>query len=214
MQRRSRRARKDVNYAELNDFYLPPLGHNDLVGSHNNCSDINTAGQARVTVGNDYGVPRIRFSRRLRGISREEDEREEEGGDSVTKEEESRDRSSSSASDKFESLEPDSLPESENEDDRDCLQTADGNEENEMDETSSVSTEVDDGCLNTFELRRGSGDLSIMVSDVDIRTGNDEGPTQPQTTSTLSRDKIFSLDLETTITTIPPVTESSTHSGM
>ena len=81
-----------------------------------------------------------------------------------------------------------------------------------MDETSSVSTEVDDGCLNTFELRRGSGDLSIMVPAVDIQTGNGEGPAQPQTTSTLSRDKIFSL--ETSFTTISPVTEPSTHSGM
>lgn len=207
-QRRSRRARKDVNYAELNDFYLPPLGHNDLVGSHNHCSDINTAGQAKVTVGNDYGVPRIRFSRRLRGIARDE-----ERGDSVSKGEESRDRSSCSASDKYGSLEPDSLPESGNEDDRDCLQAVDSNEENEMDETSSVSTKEDDCCLNTFELRRGSGDLTIMVPDVDIQTGNDESPAQPQTTSA-TRDKIFSLDVETSITTMSPLTESSTYSSM
>ena len=158
------------------------MGHNDLVGSQNHCSDINTTGQAEVTVGNDYGVPRIRFSRRLRGIARDE---EEERGDSISKEEESRDHSSCSASDKYESLEPDSLPESGNEDDRDCLQTVDTNEENEMDETSSVSTEVDDCCLSTFELRRGSGDLTVMVPDVDIQTGNDESSAQPQATSAI-----------------------------
>lgn len=66
--RRSKRARKEVNYAELNDIYLPPLGPRDYVGG----------GQSSVLVDNDYAIPyTTRSSRRLRGVGLEEGDREE-----------------------------------------------------------------------------------------------------------------------------------------
>lgn len=65
-----------MNYAELNDFYLPPLGRNDLVGNQNDSVGIGGVGGAGSNVlnsRNDYYVPGTRFSRRIHCISEEED---------------------------------------------------------------------------------------------------------------------------------------------
>lgn len=85
--RRSRRCRKSVNYAELNDVYLPPLGPQDMVGKQ----DIAAAGflpgtrsrtrRNDVYIQEDYLASRIRSvsTRRRRWRDVEEGEEEEEG---------------------------------------------------------------------------------------------------------------------------------------
>ena len=61
---RSRRARKVVNYAELNDVHLPPLGPKDFVVSGNRSTTIeSTTGSANPLS--------TRASRRLRGLYEE-----------------------------------------------------------------------------------------------------------------------------------------------
>ena len=64
---RSRRARKVVNYAELNDVHLPPLGPKDFVTSGNRSTTIeSTTGGA-----NPLNPLSTRASRRLRGLYEE-----------------------------------------------------------------------------------------------------------------------------------------------
>ena len=70
--RKSRRSRKEVNYAELNDVYLPPLGPQDYVGA-----ELGTGSAVPLSVRTrrmdyyiqeDYLAPRVRTStRRFRG---------------------------------------------------------------------------------------------------------------------------------------------------
>ena len=88
--RRSRRARKSVNYAELNDVYLPPLGPQDFVGGETVPSAPGTRSRMRrnddVYIQEDYLAPRVRSTstrRRWREIEEgdvEEITREEEEG--------------------------------------------------------------------------------------------------------------------------------------
>lgn len=101
--RRSKRSRKDVDYAKLNDFYLPPLGPQDFVGSREKVRGMAYPGDLSCGYGNSmpYGT---RSSRRVRGIkpNEEDDPREDqstgltlrpahswyEGEDELTSEEE------------------------------------------------------------------------------------------------------------------------------
>ena len=82
--RRSRRSRKDVNYAELNDVYLPPLGPQDLVGNETAPSMPSTRSRARrndVYIQEDYLAPRVRSTssrRRWRDLEEEDTSQEEE----------------------------------------------------------------------------------------------------------------------------------------
>ncbi|XP_064394220.1 remodeling and spacing factor 1-like [Halichondria panicea] len=67
--RRSRRSRKEINYAELNDVHLPPLGRSDYVGYDWSAPPVtrrNRVGQEYIH--DDYLAPRVRNStRRYRG---------------------------------------------------------------------------------------------------------------------------------------------------
>ena len=83
--RRSRRARKTVNYAELNDVYLPPLGPQDFVGGVAVPSAaVGTRSRGRrndVYIQEDYLAPRVRSTstrRRWQETEDEDDETEEE----------------------------------------------------------------------------------------------------------------------------------------
>lgn len=81
-ERRSRRSRKDVNYAELNDIYLPPLGPQDLVGNHAIPATAVPGTRSRmrrndVYIQEDYLAPRVRSTsarRRWREIDSEIEE--------------------------------------------------------------------------------------------------------------------------------------------
>ena len=81
-ERRSRRSRKDVNYAELNDIYLPPLGPQDLVGNHAIPATAVPGTRSRmrrndVYIQEDYLAPRVRSTsarRRWREIASEIEE--------------------------------------------------------------------------------------------------------------------------------------------
>lgn len=68
---RSRRSRKTVNYAELNDFYLPPLGPGDIVGREEVGSRPQPTRKRRIDdsyIQQDYLAPRVRSTaRRFRG---------------------------------------------------------------------------------------------------------------------------------------------------
>lgn len=69
MSGRSRRSRKEINYAELNDVQLPPLGRGDYVGCEWSSAPI---AKRKITrqeyIYDDYLAPRIRSStRRFRG---------------------------------------------------------------------------------------------------------------------------------------------------
>lgn len=64
--RRSRRSRKEINYAELNDIQLPPLGRRDYVGN-SDWSPPPVTKRRRIReeyIHEDYLVPRIRSSTR------------------------------------------------------------------------------------------------------------------------------------------------------
>lgn len=68
---RPKRNRKEVNYAELNDVYLPPLGPKDIVGrdvtSHRS-TGTRSKRNTDYYIQEDYLAPRVRnTSRRLRG---------------------------------------------------------------------------------------------------------------------------------------------------
>ena len=91
--RRSRRSKKTVNYAELNDIYLPPLGPQDYVGADGKippagASLPGTRSRTRrndVYIQEDYLAPRIRTTSARRRWR--ETEEEEEGGEELIKEE-------------------------------------------------------------------------------------------------------------------------------
>ena len=83
--RRSRRSRKDVNYAELNDVYLPPLGPQDYVGNEAVVPTVpSTRSRARrndVYIQEDYLAPRVRSTssrRRWRDLEEDNTSQEEE----------------------------------------------------------------------------------------------------------------------------------------
>lgn len=81
--RRSRRARKSVNYAELNDVYLPPLGPQDFVGGEAVPLAPGTRSRTRrnndVYIQEDYLAPRVRSTTRRRW--REESQGGGQGGE-------------------------------------------------------------------------------------------------------------------------------------
>ncbi len=87
--RRSRRSRKEINYAELNDVQLPSLGPRDLVGSDWNSSPVAKRKRTRQEyVYDDYLAPRIRNStRRFRGSPNQESEANNDKGTTSDKEE-------------------------------------------------------------------------------------------------------------------------------
>ena len=80
--RRSRRARKSVNYAELNDVYLPPLGPQDFVGGEAAPSAPGTRSRTRRNIDTyiqeDYLAPRVRSTSTRRRWRESQEEGEEE----------------------------------------------------------------------------------------------------------------------------------------
>lgn len=83
--RRSRRARKEINYAELNDVYLPPLGPGDQVGREAKTSLRITRSMKDDYIHQDYLAPRVRNNSRqyrptdLETLKEEQVEEEREG---------------------------------------------------------------------------------------------------------------------------------------
>lgn len=80
--RRSRRSRRDVNYAELNDVYLPPLGPLDIVGNQTITAIPSTRSRARrndVYTQDDYLAPKVRSTSSRRRWRHIEDDKEENG---------------------------------------------------------------------------------------------------------------------------------------
>ena len=88
---RSRRQnRKKINYAELNDVYLPPLSPRELVGRRKRTSSelASTRRSMYSYIQEDYLAPRVRtFSRRFRGPSPKLEAVVEEEGNFWMKEE-------------------------------------------------------------------------------------------------------------------------------
>ena len=72
--RRSKRAKKDIDYAQLNDVYLPPLSPSDYIHSTNSAAEVTGSLSTQRNVekfsveGGGTGSMPVRQSRRLRGI--------------------------------------------------------------------------------------------------------------------------------------------------